>query len=338
MNQSSYLSFTENGGPISRISQASIGLIGIISNILAICVFERKELKKHSYSIYWKAKALIECLFLLHAFRNWAKHSLDTDFDTIWPVLCRFNKFAAYVTFGVSLWLEFVITLDRFFTIIHPNKFRFIRKRSFQVASILALFVLNILVYSFLPFNHHIEDFVDVERNVTLRKCVASNSVVKSIWILSLTNTFIVNVVVNPVFDVIIISRIISTRRQIRRLKTWTINDRKFAISAIGINISSLLLRFPFFVISLLSKFLVFKREHTELIFLFSVSLSFIDKSDVLVINLLVNSIFRREFFSMLGFYGCKRRKVNESSSFLRTTSSTTQTVELIPRAPLCLN
>ena len=127
MNNSSYLSFTENGGPISRISQASIGLIGIISNILAICVFERKELKKRSYSIYWKLKALFENIILLHAFRNWVKIFLNIDFTIISSIFCRLNEYISYVAIGVSLWLEFIITLDRFFTIVYPTRFIFIK-------------------------------------------------------------------------------------------------------------------------------------------------------------------------------------------------------------------
>ena len=79
MNESfkSFVDFDEIGGPVAKSIQTIIALIGFICNILAICVFERKELKKRSYSIYWKLKALFENIILLNVFQNSAISSFS---------------------------------------------------------------------------------------------------------------------------------------------------------------------------------------------------------------------------------------------------------------------
>lgn len=61
--------------------QAFICILGIVCNILAIFVFERKQLKKHSYSFYWRLKAYFDSWLLLCIFLHWVKHFLNIDID-----------------------------------------------------------------------------------------------------------------------------------------------------------------------------------------------------------------------------------------------------------------
>ena len=336
MNNNSYVDNSEIGGSLVKSIQSAIALIGIILNTLAICVFERKELKKHSYSIYWKTKALIESLVLLYIFRVFAKHFLNADLNLISPIFCHLVNYFGYVTFGISLWLECIITFDRFFIIVYPNRFGFMRKRSFQIAAILFVVVYSLIIYSNYPINIRLDKVVDLNNGTSSEseKCHISVNIVKSMWIISLVNTFIVNIVVNPILDLIIISRIISTRRNARHLNRWTINDRKFAVSAIGLNINSLILKFPFFLVNLLVKKFAVNIEQTEMVYSITLCVSLIDKVDVLLLNLLVNSIFRREFLSMFGFH--KKSRANDFASRHESLLKTRATFELIPRPPLC--
>ena len=219
----SFVDLNQIGGPVAKRIQTIIALIGFISNILAICVFERKELKKRSYSIYWKLKALFENIFILHVFRNWVKILLNTDFTTISSIFCRLSNrhYTSYVANSVSLWLEFIITLDRFFSIVYPTQFIFFKKRSFRIGSILVILIYNAFIYINLPLNYRIDELVDTNGNFT-RKCHVSNSILKNSFILSVLNCFIVNIVLNPILDVLIISRLVSTRRNARQLNRWT--------------------------------------------------------------------------------------------------------------------
>ena len=150
---SSYVNYYERGSSMTKNIQALNGLIGIILNITAICVFERKRLKKCSYSIYWKAIAFVDSFLLLHTFRHWSRYFLNFDIDLISPLFCRFNEYQPYVYGMISLWLETIITIDRYFTIVHPNKFAFTKKRPFQIAVISLIIVYSLLVCISYPLN-----------------------------------------------------------------------------------------------------------------------------------------------------------------------------------------
>ena len=332
----SFVNFNEIGSPVTRSIQAIIALIGFACNTLAICVFERKELKKRSYSIYWKLKALLENIVLLHVFRNWVKVFLNIDFATISSIFCQLNQYTSYVAIGVSLWLEFIITLDRFFSIVFPVRFKFIKMRSFRIGSIFVVVIYNLLIYINLPLNYRLDETVD-KIGACTRKCHVSISTLETFFILGILNSFIVNIVLNPVLDVLIISRIISTRRNARQLNRWTINDRKFAVSAIGLNLSTIILKFPFIVFNAVMNMLGLKNEQTEIVYTATLMFAIIDKADVFVLNMMVNSIFRREFLSMVGLYKVKKKRIAIDDFTSRQSSfQARETFELVPRSPSC--
>ena len=296
----SFVSYYERGGSGFKHAQALVALVGIISNTLAICVFERKQLKKHSYSNYWKAKALVESILLFHVLRNWMRHFLGIDIDLISLFSCRFNQYLPYVLGGFSLWFEAVITLDRFFTIVYSNRFLFIKKRSFQIGVFLLIGAYSFLVNINLLVNFRLEE---IGQNGTQRKiCYAPINALKISSCIGLINTLVVNIVVNPVLDLIIICYIISTRGNVGRASRTTVLDRKFAISAIGLNVSSLLMKFPFQAVNLLSNLLNLRSEAIDFVFSMFLLMLLFDKADIFLLNILVNSVFRHQFFAMIGF------------------------------------
>ena len=85
-------------GKLSLSIKTLIVLIGMLCNILSIFVFERNELKKHSYSIYWKAMAFFENIILSFTFRGWVNHLLNVDIVMVSPIFCRLNKYLGYST------------------------------------------------------------------------------------------------------------------------------------------------------------------------------------------------------------------------------------------------
>lgn len=62
----------------------------------------------------------------------------------------------------------------------------------------------------------------------------------------NLIHVLIANLLINPVFDIKIIRCIIKTRGRAKRINRLNKIDRKFTISAIGLNISSLVFKLLF--------------------------------------------------------------------------------------------
>ena len=168
------------------------------------------------------------------------------------------------------------------------------KKRSFQVGLILASIVYSICSNISIPLSNRLI-------NEPITYCYISIDGMKMAWIFALFNAVIVNLIVNPILDVLIISHILSTRPLNR--SSSTILDRKFAISAISLNLTSLVLKFTFYLANLASLFMKLPREKTSIIFSVSVYVTLIDKIDIFFINVLVNSVFRQEFLSLIGCY-----------------------------------
>ena len=289
---SSYVNYYERGYGMFKNIQALTGLIGIIANTLAIFVFKRKQLKKHSYSIYWKMKAFSDSFLLLHTFRHWAKYFLKADFDIISPFFCRFNDYQPYVAGTISILMECLITLDRLYTIVYPNRFKLIKQKRFQIAIISLVVIYSLLVCIKLPLNYRLDEISGTWI------CQVPLDVLQFNWIVCFLNVITVNMLINPILDFKIISYIIRSRGTVKAYRSNNI-DRKFAFSAIALNIMSMIIKVPYVFGNLVSMNLDY--EQSELIFSIVMSLTLFANSDMFFINIAVNSTFRREFFSMIG-------------------------------------
>ena len=309
MTNNSSSNYYEKGNAVFKNILALIGLIGIVFNILSICVFQRKKLKKNSYSFYWIAKALVETLLLLYTFQTWSRHFLNADINLISPFFCHFNYYLAYVASLVTMWLDAIITLDRFLTLVYSNQIRLIKKRSFHLTVFSVILVYCLLININMPLNYRLE----IGKNGTLM-CHTSIETLKKSWVIFLLNTIIVNLLFNPILDMILIRHIITTRTNAKRLTRTNIIDRKFTISSIGLNINCLLLKLPLVINNLLSAHLKLNKEQAEIAYQICLCLAIIEQSDIFLINILVNSVFRQEFFSMIGF-----NRANSSNDLAET-------------------
>jgi hypothetical protein len=60
--------------------QASIGVIGIVCNMLTFMIFLRRPLRTHSYAIYFWIMSWADSFELLHMLRHWARATLYSGF------------------------------------------------------------------------------------------------------------------------------------------------------------------------------------------------------------------------------------------------------------------
>ena len=273
-----------------------IGLLGVIFNILSICVFSRYQLIKQTYSIYWKTKACFDIVILLFSVKNWIEYFLGMKTDVISPFFCRFTEYHVYVAAGVSLWLECLIAFDRVFNIVYTNRFTFIKQKPFQIVIFIFIVTCNLLMYILIPLN------VNLILSNESWICHISAKLLKINWVIGIYNVLVVNLLIIPALDIRIMCHVVRRRGNgnFRRQNYTAMIDRKFAIRAIGINISNLTLRLPFLIYLM---FIDSFRIDTEIDTFYSISLclALLDHVNIFFINFSVNSIFRREFLTMIG-------------------------------------
>ena len=307
------LSETGNNKTVAKFIIGPIGILGIICNTLAILVFQRKQLKKFSYSFYWTVLLVFENLFLCVSFKYWTKHLLAVDIYTISLLSCRLRNHLHFVIATFTIYVEMLIILDRFVTIIYGNKCNIMKQKWSKIIIILIMLVASLLVNIKIFFDYRLDSY-----NGKLN-CTTSVESKLIHWIIYLINILIFNLIINPIIDMKIISHIVSTRGNRGLLNRSAMIDRQFAISAVTINILSLVIKLPFSIGSILAVYFNLDPENFELVYTICANISLIDKCDSFFINMIVNSVFRREFLSMIRLFKQDRKRKLSLASMRRS-------------------
>ena len=306
-NENSSLNYYTKKNAYLKDIHSIIGLIGIIFNILSICVFSRNQLIKHSYSIYWKTKACFDIVILLYSLHPWVEYFIGFDLKLITPFFCRFIEYHIYVAAGISLWLECLIALDRVFNIVYSNRFKFTKQKPFQIVIFIFIVVYNVLLHIQIPLNF---ELILLNRTWI---CYISIEILKINWIIGIYHVLAVNLLVIPLLDLRIMWHIVRTRGHVRRQANTAMIDRKFAIRAFWINTTNMILRLPFLIAVLLLMFIDSFRNNRKIDTFYSISLCFalLDHINIFFVNISVNSLFRREFVSMIRLKPAKRNNLS---------------------------
>lgn len=304
--------------------QAFVSLLGVIGNLLIICVFCRRSLRKYSYSFYSKAMAVSDIIVVSHSFRHWARFMFDADIDLVAPFLCSINEYQPYVTVGLSLWILFLISIDRLVTIVYPNRFKLLKQRWCQALLVVAVTIINMAIFIEMPLNYSIVSIPDPATNTTGWACVPTPEIGKiSSWLL-LINLFLMAIVINNCLNLKMLVYLVKSRRKVSMSMgggggggakggNSAARDRKFAISTIGLNLCSFVLKLPICVGLLAANYLDIDPLIIQMIFTINVMLATTDNCVSFVINMTLNSVFYDEFMAMLG--------INRLRSILASTS-----------------
>ena len=271
--------------------QTLIGVLGITGNVLTILVLHRKHMKKYSYSLYLTVVALAQIAVLAHTFRHWLRVFSFVDLDLISPLFCKLDDYLPFVSGNISMWTISLISADRMLTIVYPRtRFKlFIKRRSFQITMIGFISALSLILYLHLPINKRL-----------LVVCYLPNNILAFNSIFSFFNIVACFLVVNMTLDVKMIRNIIASRKKTPNRSRSMTRDRKFAICAIAINISSLMFRFPIAIGFMLPGLLNLAPDQLEMTLTICITIVCFENADLFFIHMALNSIFYREFVSMV--------------------------------------
>lgn len=290
-----------------QIVQALISLIGIVGNLLAICVFSRKRLNKCSYSCYFRVLACLDIILLTHGFKRFVANIFDVDIEHISPLLCAFNEYQPYVAGLASTWMHTVILIDRLFFIQYRNQLVIFRKRWFQALLVSIVIVYSLIVHSILPLNFKLVDVLKPSGQNSLlvtKACQLPDDVIKVNSGIVFANIAL-NVLINSVLQLKLISFILRSRRRTRHWahhsRLLTDRDHKFIVSIVALNLISFVSRIPFAIGVFLWPYLNMSPDQIQMMFTISVMFSFCNSGTLFFVNILVNSVFYKEFTSMIG-------------------------------------
>lgn len=293
-------SYYQNVTFIFQNIQTVIGIIGIVGNFLAIMVFLGKRFRKYSYTFYWIALMLSDTILLIHTIRHWFNNVLGWNIDLLSPILCKINEYQPHVSSCISGLTVSIIAIDRYVTIVYRNQFVLLRRKWFRVTVISVVILYSLLVNLKIPLNYRYETVL--RDNLTSHVCYLPYEVLKEISIIYNGNLIATNVILNNILTVKMIYFLVSSRRRSSVNKPYfrsTTRDRKFVMTSIGLNITSLVSNLPLGVYFFIAYYFKIDPELNQMLFTICVAFVIFDNAAPFFINFFFNSIFYDEFLSI---------------------------------------
>ncbi len=215
----------------------TIFVIGLIGNLLSVLVFSRPSLRRRSCAIYFLALAITDIASLCASFIDTVLPSYNNVSLTIKSVfICKLNPLMVYFTTDLSNFLLAVASIDRAVSIQCPLKSQqFCRAR-------IAIYIILIMSIVFLLINGHIFWGFEIVDEQSQRICSPSKT--KIVYhnephsmtydrfyaifdSLDMLFAVVIPFIVMLICNIIILIRVITSRRSIRTILTTTMQSKK---------------------------------------------------------------------------------------------------------------
>ena len=217
----------------------SIFIVGIIGNLLSVFVFSRPSLRRRSCAVYFLALAITDIASLCASFIDTVLPSYNRVTLTAKSLfICKLNPLMVYFTTDLSNFLLAIASIDRAVTI----QCSLISRRFCRVRVAICMIIMTSIIL--FPINAHLFwGFEIIEITPTLRICTVStrkiifhdktNPLTYDRFYAIFDSLDMLFAVVLPfkvmlVCNIIILIRVITSRRSIRTIIKTTIQSKKF--------------------------------------------------------------------------------------------------------------
>lgn len=289
-----------------RYIQAILGIVGILGNIVAFCIFSRPKLCRSSYSFYFRVVVVLDSILLAHPIVKWINMIFYSQVESIHSFFCNTKDYIAYVAGLASLWVMTLVLLDRLVTIVYFGQLLVIKKRFFQITSIIFILIICHLMYILMPIKKQPtttfqDDSYDETFKQTENNTISCYNDFEINVVIAFVNIFS-NTLINMIIYIKLIVYIYSIRKKVSsRRYVFSLRDLKFAISSIVITICCLISRLPLAIVLVMAKYFETSSEMLHIILLACSTVAILSNCATFLVNLFSNSIFYNEFLAMFG-------------------------------------
>jgi hypothetical protein len=291
-----------------------IFILGLIGNVLAFLVFSRKKFKNTLFSIYFRVLNIADIYTILFALVDFLKYKVGFEIEKISIFFCKTTFYSLFAVAPISGHILVVIGIDRFIQTRCPNRFSNRNKKNVQLCICFFIILYNILYYTPMIIFHEYELIAKNDSNNSSQEsyvCYLNDDGI-SYW-MDFFNSTVFPFALMIIFTSITIKIIFDSRVKLaatRRTRNRTssiiqtnkikVKDIKFAITCITLNVCFLILNFPVVTYSLLSVYISFNQDLDDFIYVITEFFFYVNAGLLFYINILLNSIFKNEFYKML--------------------------------------
>ncbi|RMZ93128.1 lysophosphatidic acid receptor 6, partial [Brachionus plicatilis] len=224
--------------------------IGVAMNTIQIFVYLRKKFVKNSMNPFLIALPLNSIFVLILISLRFADTIQIFNYEQNTDIGCKFASFFIRLFLSGCFWLNFLLTIDRLFFILYPNKFKKLQHTN-NIIKIIFLMYLLLAILCSPSFFFNSSRTLNSKTNETKLSCVAHPALsISRIAIVQLFGMFV------PFFlmfgtNIVLIRKVAKSRKKFASAK-----EMNFAFSLIISNILFLVSFIPFsiFLISNLLK------------------------------------------------------------------------------------
>jgi hypothetical protein len=280
-----------------------ISIIGLITNSLAFVIFSRKKFHNTIFFIYFRFILLFDIFSMMIPINKFFESNFNIYFRDFNQSLCKFRYYYIYVVYPISGWGLVVVSIDRFVSIAHPNRFLIRKKILFQIVICCSIFTFNLIYYipMLFYFLKETKNFNNQTNKTTISyKCTNQNY--PTDWF-NIMNTTLMPFIFMFLFTILTLRFLFNARnKSFQTTKSYNKSirqkDVKFAVTSVTLNIIFLILNLPYGIYSLLAFYIQdsIDKDAQNLLYAIIYVPFYINLTTVFFINIKVNSMFRNEF------------------------------------------
>ena len=291
------------------ITNAEI-IIGLIGNVLAFLVFSRKAFARSSINIYCRGLAISDCFMIAYTIFTVGSQYVTTYSVNKYTITCKIMYFFLTTISPVSGWILVAFSIDQAICVTNTQRFQFTKRRNFQIGVLVFLAIFHTGAYIGIPILLELKNITVVAYgyNITAQTCALTNIPnMKPILFIYFVESNILPFIIMVLTTAYIIWELRkSTRRLETSFSTKSVNSnskksrqKRYALNSVALSLLFITLTCPVVVEVLFPSgdyvYDTFAYRICSFFFYMNYSCHFFT-------HLIVNSVFRREFLTMIGF------------------------------------
>ena len=296
--------------PTRIISGLRFGVIlfGIIGNIVTFIIFSRPVFRKNSIGTYCRALALFECFTIVDLIYEYAITFFNTFLGNYSDVACVVYYYTGLAFGSIPGWILIAFSVDKLLIMKNIGN-SLIKRQQFQYAVISSIVIVNLLMYIKIPIDLRLTT-VNMTLNTTSFTYVICDASLPAYTFVS--GMYLIEGSILP-FLIMFTTSIISIR--LIRKSSLTLGkrqtafrrnsrfkrDARFAVTSITFNFMFIVLKLPVVLLVVLMSF-VSTLSPSSLELQLTYLLYFLNFSIGIIVHLVSNSLFRREFLLLFWF------------------------------------
>ena len=224
---------------------------GILLNLFSIYIFTRVNLNKSTMGFYYINLSIWCIIALIYLFFFQCSNIvMNYDLSLMTDLNCKLLMFFRRILREIPVWIESLITFDRYRAVCQPNKFEFLKKKKI-ILLIIFIIILSLCLISYQNFFYSIQSTNQNSSSTTTTTVVCTGSKMLTTYADFVSALFrtILPSIIQIILSVMLVRKVIQSKKALRHNNSANSNDNNASShltkTVLNMNIIFLILNGP---------------------------------------------------------------------------------------------